>query len=107
MQPFTYRATEGYLALAQACIYLLSARKATPFILLQQGQQGCEKNFRISRVPPYPERSDETDEKSVRPRLLYPHDYDNAIVRQDLYAARAEKTTDTIYPTIRGQESKT
>jgi putative ATPase len=108
MQAFHFLgAPEGYLALAQACIYLTLAEKSNA-VYTAYGKAAAD----VRSLPEYPVplhiRNAPTKlmkDLGYGRNYLYPHDYEDAMVEQE-YLPEPLKDRRYYYPTERGFEAK-
>lgn len=108
MQAFTFIGPpEGYLALAQACIYLSLAEKSNAIYSAYGAASRDARNLPEYPVPLHIRNAPTKlmDELGYGHGYLYPHDYENGMVRQD-YLPPEMKGRAYYRPTTRGYEKK-
>ncbi len=98
---------EGYLALAQACIYLSLSEKSNAVYIAYNRVSKEMKNLPEYPVPMHIRNAPTKlmGEMGYGDGYLYPHDFDNAIVKQS-YFPDEMKNRRYYQPTDRGQEKK-
>jgi putative ATPase len=100
-------APEGYLALAQACIYLSLCEKSNAVYISYNSASKDVKNLPEYPVPLHIRNAPTRlmGALGYGDGYLYPHDFDNAIVKQS-YFPDEMKNKRYYYPTDRGFEKK-
>jgi putative ATPase len=98
---------EGYLALAQACIYLSLSEKSNAVYIAYNRVSKEMRNLPEYPVPMHIRNAPTKlmGEMGYGDGYLYPHDFDNAIVKQS-YFPDEMKNRRYYQPTDRGQEKK-
>jgi putative ATPase len=108
MQAFNFIGPpEGYLALAQACVYLALSEKSNAIYTAYSGATSDVRSLPAYTVPlhirnaPTPLMKDLGYSKGY----LYPHDFDDGLVKQD-YMPEGLRGRRYYHPTERGYEKK-
>jgi len=108
MQAFNFIGPpEGYLALAQACLYLSLAEKSNAIYTAYNKVSSDVRNLPEYAVPMHIRNAPTKlmDELGYGEGYLYPHDFENAIVKQD-YLPPEMRGKSYYHPTDRGHENK-
>ncbi len=108
MQAFTFIGPpEGYLALAQACIYLALAEKSNAIYAAYGAASRDARNLPEYPVPLHIRNAPTKlmDELGYGHGYLYPHDYEDGMVKQE-YLPPEMKGRTYYRPTTRGYEKK-
>lgn len=108
MQSFNFIGPpEGYLALAQACIYLSLCEKSNAVYRAYGAAASDVRNMPEYAVPLHIRNAPTSlmRELGYSKGYLYPHDYDEGLVKQD-YMPEALKGRRYYHPTDRGYEKK-
>ena len=108
MQSFNFIGPpEGYLAIAQACIYLALAEKSNAVYTAYSAVTSDIRSLPEYEVPLHIRNAPTSLMKDLgySKGYLYPHDYDDAMVKQD-YMPEALKERRYYRPTDRGYEKK-
>ena len=108
MQAFNFIGPpEGYLALAQACLYLSLAEKSNAIYTAYNKVSSDVRNLPEYAVPMHIRNAPTKlmDELGYGEGYLYPHDFENAIVKQD-YLPPEMRGKSYYHPTNRGHENK-
>ena len=100
-------APEGYLAIAQACIYLSLSEKSNSVYIAYKSASKDAANLAGYTVPMHLRNAPTRlmGELGYGNNYLYPHDFDNGIVKQTYFPEEIKNKT-YYHPTGRGYEKK-